>query len=122
MIVAGLGFRASASMDSLTDAFVQATRDYNVTHIATADDKANTPAFKALSDRLNLPAIAVAPSALTKQSTPTQSAASQKARRVGSVAEAAALAAAGDGSRLLVTRTISNDRLATCALALGDET
>jgi len=37
-----------------------------------------------------------------------------------SVAEAAALAAAGPGARLVGTRVISDDRLATAAIAEGD--
>ena len=39
--------------------------------------------------------------------------------RAGSVAEAAALAAAGPGARLLAPRMISADRMASCALAMS---
>ncbi|MHA6346914.1 cobalamin biosynthesis protein, partial [Roseivivax sp. CAU 1761] len=39
----------------------------------------------------------------------------------GSVAEAAALAAAGPGARLLGPRAVSPDGCATCALAQGKE-
>ncbi|ENO84722.1 hypothetical protein C666_16775, partial [Thauera linaloolentis 47Lol = DSM 12138] len=42
------------------------------------------------------------------------------ARGCGSVAEAAALAAAGQGARLLAIRHISPDRSATCAIAQGE--
>jgi len=41
-------------------------------------------------------------------------------RGCGSVAEAVALAAAGAGGRLLVTRHMSPDRTATCAIAQGE--
>jgi cobalt-precorrin 5A hydrolase len=51
--------------------------------------------------------------------TVTQSGASHRARRTGSVAEAAALVAAGPGATLLGARAVSGDRMATCALAEG---
>ena len=57
--------------------------------------------------------------ALTAQATSTQSPASRASRGTGSVAEAAALAAAGPGARLLSPRVISADGRATCALAEG---
>ncbi|WP_367113500.1 cobalamin biosynthesis protein [uncultured Sphingomonas sp.] len=53
--------------------------------------------------------------------TPTRSTVSMDARGVGSVAEAAALAAAGPGARIVVARVISSDRMATCAIAQGPE-
>ncbi|MFZ1106808.1 MAG: cobalamin biosynthesis protein CbiG, partial [Rhodomicrobium sp.] len=40
---------------------------------------------------------------------------------VGSICEAAALAAAGAGARLVVTRVVSADRHATAAAALIEE-
>ncbi len=61
----------------------------------------------------------MSPDALAAVTTPTRSRASLKARGVGSVAEACALAAAGVQSRLLRTRQISPDRMATCAIAQG---
>jgi cobalt-precorrin 5A hydrolase len=42
-------------------------------------------------------------------------------RGVGSVCEAAALAAAGAGARLVVTRQVSTDRNATAAAALSED-
>lgn len=59
---------------------------------------------------------------LAAQPVLTRSAASQATYGTGSVAEAAALAAAGPGARLLSARLISPDRLATCAIAIGDAT
>ncbi len=118
MIVAGLGFRAGASLAALHAALAlaQAGRP-RATHLATAADKA--PALAPLARMLGLPLIPVAPDALRRCCTPTQSAASQRARGTGSLAEAAALAAAGPGARLLCPRQISPDRMATCALAQG---
>ncbi len=72
-----------------------------------------------LAVAMGVPVIAVSPSALQTPDTPTQSRASREARGTGSVAEAAALAAAGPGARLLTARHISPDRMATCAIAEG---
>ena len=68
---------------------------------------------------LALPLIAVTPDALRAMETPTRSAVSLAARDTGSVAEAAALAAAGEGAWLIASRRISPDRMATCAIAQG---
>lgn len=70
-----------------------------------------------LADARGLPVIAVPPEALRAARTLTRSAASLAARGTGSVAEAAALAAAGPGARLLGPRAVAPDRMATCALA-----
>ena len=118
MIVAGFGFRKSAKVDSLQDALSQwgASAD----RLASVTDKANTDVMQELGARLRLPVHAVDPELLRSQTPHTESAAAQKAFGTGSVAEAAALAAAGPGARLLGPRTISSDGMATCALATGD--
>jgi cobalt-precorrin 5A hydrolase len=117
VIVAGFGLRASASADSLADALARAGGA--PTLLATAEDKARSPAFRALAHRLGLPVLGIDPAALSAQTTLTQSATSRAARATGSVAEAAALAAAGPGARLLGPRAVSGDGMATCALAEG---
>ena len=119
MIVAGFGFRGSASVASLRDALSQASGTHKVTHLATVSDKANSPVFLAFSKTMGVPIAEVCATHLAAQQTQTQSTASQAARHTGSVAEAAALATAGPGARLLAPRSISTDRLATCALAQG---
>ena len=112
MIVAGFGSRSGATAASLRSALLLAQAGAPpVTHVATLADKA--PLLKALG----LPILAV--ETLDEIATPTRSAASLAARGTGSVAEAAALAAAGPGARLLVSRQISPDRKATCAIAEG---
>ncbi|MFS4439107.1 cobalamin biosynthesis protein [Paracoccaceae bacterium GXU_MW_L88] len=116
MIVAGFGFREAARVESLRDAYALAGP---ADALATAADKAETPAFRALAQSLGLPVIAIPSDTLTHAATLSQSAASQRARGTGSVAEAAALAAL-KGARLLGPRVISTDRLATCALAEGE--
>lgn len=116
-MIAGFGFRSSATAESLGDALHRAGPS-QVVAIATAEDKARAPAFAAFARALELPVVAIDSATLTAQETATQSEASRAARGSGSLAEAAALAAAGPGARLVAPRVVSADRLATCALAL----
>lgn len=116
MIVAGFGYRSGATAESLRSALARAQAHMQaagapITHVATTADK--LPLLAAL----DLPVLAV--ESVAGIATPTRSPASLIARGTGSVAEAAALAAAGPGGRLLVPRHISADRLATCAIAEG---
>lgn len=115
MIVAGFGFRAGASEDSLRDALVRTGG--KPAGLATVRDKATTEVFEGFARALELPVLCVPDHQLAAQLTLTQSDASHAARETGSVAEAAALAAAGPNARLLAPRVISSDRMATCALA-----
>ena len=118
VIVAGFGFRASADVAALEAALASAQRGLpRVTALAVPDDKYALAA--ALAGALRLPLIRVDPVALRAALPATRSAASLAARGTGSVAEAAALAAAGPGARLLTHRHISPDRRATCAIAEG---
>ena len=97
MIVAGFGFRQAASVDSLLDALDKARGTQAPGLLATAEDKATAPAFQALSDHLHLPVRAIAQDVLAQVETPTRSATVRALRGSGSVAEAAALVAAGPG-------------------------
>lgn len=131
MMVAGFGFRGGATPASLHDALARAlqgaqhaagplpgtTQITQITQLATAHDKADAECLLALAAQLCLPVCAVAPGPIAAAATWTASAAVRARRSTGSVAEAAALAAAGPGSRLLQPRSVSSDRLATCALA-----
>ena len=117
MIVAGFGFRQAATIESLLDALYRAGGPHRPALIATAADKAASPAFRALAARLALPCHAVPPEALAQPETATRSGIVRARRGTGSVAEAAALVAAGPGAVLLAPRAVSADRLATCALA-----
>lgn len=112
MIVAGFGFRSGATLESLRAALALAqTGAPPVTHVASVADK--LPLLRGLG----LPVIAA--TGIEQVATPSRSPASLAARGTGSVAEAAALLAAGPGARLLAPRCISPDRMATCALAEG---
>jgi cobalt-precorrin 5A hydrolase len=95
----------------------------NITHLATADDKAE--GLAPLAHALGLPLLAIGAQALAAMPTQTRSVPSLAARGTGSLAEAAALA----GARMLNPeaslplphrpRRLSPDRRATCALALA---
>ncbi|WP_010546353.1 cobalamin biosynthesis protein [Sphingomonas elodea] len=112
MIVAGFGYRSGATLESLRAALALAQQGVPpVTHVASLPDKLP------LLAGFGLPMLPTA--TLAGIPTPTRSAASLAARGTGSVAEAAALAAAGPGARLLVPRIVSPDRMATCAIAQG---
>lgn len=116
MIVAGFGCRAGATAASLRAALAAAGGPAPEALAAPADRLA---AAAAMGDALGLPVIPIDAAALAATDTPTRSAVSLAARGTGSVAEAAALAAAGPGARLLVPRRVSADRMATCAIAQG---
>ena len=123
MIVAGFGFTSRATMDSLLQA-LEATgiKPATIHRIATAHDKAAHPAILDLARAHKWQIEAIQPRPLETAMTETQSFLSRLMRRTGSVAEAAALASAGQSARLIVTRQISNDRMATCAIAKGPDT
>lgn len=120
MIAAGFGFRAAATVESLRDALA-AAGPARPDMLATAGDKAGSLVFLAFAGEMALPVRSVTAATLARQETETHSAASRATHGTGSVAEAAALAAAGPGARLLGPRVVSKDRMATCALAEGDE-
>ncbi|WP_421907675.1 cobalamin biosynthesis protein [Mameliella sp.] len=117
MIVAGFGFRSAVSVQALAEALSLAGSGQTVSALATAADKATSPAFAAFARQVGLPVIGIDAATLSAQEVQTQSEASTAARGTGSLAEAAGLAAAGPGARLIGGRVVSTDRMATCALA-----
>ncbi len=123
MSVAGLGFRAQCSVASLRAALhaAQHTHSAPLTALATAADKADHPALLQLAAELQLPIIPIhQPLLVTQAATPS----AHVPARYGahSVAEAAALAAAGPAAVLRVGRCVSPDRLATAAIASTEKT
>lgn len=119
MRVAGIGFRSTAPLASLAEALAMAQDQADglpVDAIATADAKATASVFVALCDQLRVPLCAVDVAGVD---TPTQSVRVRDMFIAGSVAEAAALAAAGPGARLIVGRMVSRDGMATAAIAIG---
>jgi len=119
MIVAGFGFRAAATADSLRDALARAAGERRVSVFAAPEDKAQASCLRELAGEMGARVHAVTPDHLSRQTTATDAPRVCAARGTGSVAEAAALAAAGPGAQLLAPRHISADRLATCAIAMG---
>ena len=117
MIVAGFGFRGAATVASLRDALAQTGGQPQA--LAAPHDKAGADCLIQLAQSLFLPVLAIDPGALQAAKTLTQSPLVRARRSTGSVAEAAALAGAGPGARLIGARCISSDRLATAALAKG---
>jgi len=127
-IVAGFGFRSGATQASLHDALIRALAAAqpaiemrHITLLATAHDKVEAPCLLALAYALGLSSYGVAADRMAAARTTTHSALVHRLRRTGSTAEAAALAAAmshgGPDAVLLGPRSVSVDRLATCALA-----
>jgi cobalt-precorrin 5A hydrolase len=126
-LVIGLGFREAASAQSIGEVLAgvaaQAARPDLATVIAVVEDKAAHPGLLAAVQSTRLPIETVAADAMRRADTrvTTRSELVLKKRGVGSVSEATALAAAGVGARLIVTRRVSTDRTATAAAALSEE-
>lgn len=116
-IIAGFGGRAEAGADSYHAALTACLAQHTVRPTALATLPGKTDALAPVAEALSLPLITVATDELRAQTTLTHSSAAQAAHGTGSVAEAAALAAAGPGAKLLGPRIVSPDRRATCALA-----
>lgn len=122
MIVAGVGFRQSVAADEIVSLVQQALvrvapMGFTLRGLATIETLAALPAFTEAAHRLAVEPISVAEPALSEAAPRviTQSARSLAAHGVGSVAEAAALAAGGPRSELILERIASAS--ATCALA-----
>lgn len=114
MRVAGFGFRRAAGLESFRAALDLAGG--RVDALATAADKAG--GLQALAQALNLPVIAVSPEAMAAHKIEG----SQRVTAIygtGSVAESAALVAAGPRARIVVSRVISPDRMVVVAIAEG---
>ena len=120
MKVAGLGFKRDVTLASLREALLAAGGPEGLAAVATVSDKADEEVLKQLARECGLPIKAVAAEMLVGIDTPTQSKLITEKFGTGSVAEAAALAAAGPRARLISTRVISQDRTATAAIAEGD--
>jgi cobalt-precorrin 5A hydrolase len=115
MRVAGIGFRGAATVTSLRDAYERAGGDADA--LATVAEKAGAEAVTQFAQEVGLTVVAVATGALAAQ--PVLSRSERVAGRfgTGSLAEAAALAAVGPGARLLGPRVVSEDGMATAAIA-----
>ena len=120
MLIAGFGFRASADIHSLANAFEKTATGSLVDGFSAPADKIDHPAMTALARRYKLPVYAVETEIIKTTETLTQSATVHKWRQTGSVAEAVALAPFTGPARLVCTRQISDDGRAVCAVAEGE--
>lgn len=120
MKVAGIGFRASATLADLRQALdlLQAQPDA----LASLQAKAAAEPLKTLATELGLPLIALAEEDIAGEQTLTCSPRIKARFATGSLAEAAALVGArqarpGARARLIVPRIVTANGLATAALA-----
>ncbi|WGS20372.1 MULTISPECIES: cobalamin biosynthesis protein [unclassified Bradyrhizobium] len=120
MKVAGLGFRRDTTLASLREALRAAGGFEGLAAVATVSDKADAPVLKSLAHELGLAIRSIPADMLAEIVTVTQSDLIKERFGTGSIAEAAAVAAAGRGARLIAARTVSQDRMATAAIAEGD--
>ncbi|WP_371225665.1 cobalamin biosynthesis protein [Roseovarius sp. 2305UL8-3] len=116
MIVAGFGYRSTAKVSDLLAALEQTGQTADA--LASVAAKATGP-LADLADQLNLPLIAVDEAQIAHVTTPTQSERIQNRFATGSLAEAAALVAAGPGAEVIVPRVSCPNGLATAAIAEG---
>ena len=125
MIVAGLGFRRGTSVEELERVVRFALESFEVPAdrlraIATESGKAGEPSVPELARRLSAAIVACGLGELAGMAgrVPTPSRRVATAKGVPSIAEAAALVAAGRNGRLLGKRVAT--RWATCAIAIGE--
>jgi cobalt-precorrin 5A hydrolase len=124
MIVAGLGCRNECDAGEILRLIDRALHQTGVpmtalAALATAAFKAEAEAPRAASEALKLPLLLIDDAKLEAASARavTRSAAALRATGLMAIAEGAALAAAGDGSVLILPRI--KGACATCALARG---
>jgi cobalt-precorrin 5A hydrolase len=120
MRVAGLGFRKEATIEALREVLTAVGGARGLDALATATDKAEAAVIVALAHELGLTIKPVSAEVLARVETATHSARIETMFGTGSLAEAAALAAAGPRARLVSLRTISRDKAATAAIAEGE--
>ena len=126
-IVAGVGFRHAAQAEEIIALIRGALASAGLPPerlcaLATAVDRADEPAIRDAAETFGLRPIGMPPEALKRvdAAVPTRSERIESTRGVGSLAEAAALAAAGEGAELVLSRITSGN--VTCALARRRET
>ncbi len=121
-IIVGIGFSSSATADEILALIdealgrIGASRE-DIDGVAVPEFKRDAPVIARIAEHLNVPLCHIDEEALhaVQDRCVTRSATVEKATGLPSVAEAAALAAAGVAARLALPR-ISNG-VATCALA-----
>jgi cobalt-precorrin 5A hydrolase len=125
MRVIGIGFRAAADLASLQDALRLALDQGGsapIDALVTEAAKSREAVFRELAQLMQVPGLGITQTDLAQMITPTQSQRIQDRFGTGSLAEAAALAAAGPDARLVVERVVSGDGRATAAIAESQRT
>ena len=122
MIVAGIGCRKGASAAAVETAITAALAARGLgadrlAAVATSSSKGEEPGIKAAASALGVPLVTIAQGELEAagHGIATKSERVLALTGVGSVAEAAALAAAGSGAQLVAQRVVVG--AVTCALA-----
>ena len=116
MIVAGIGYRAAATVDDLRAAL--ALTGAQPEALASIDTKASGAAMTELAAELDLRVIAIDEDRIAGVETPTRSERIDARFGTGSLAEAAALAAVDHQSaRITVARVQTENGMATAAIA-----
>ena len=120
MIVAGIGYRQAATLDDLREAITLTGATPQA--LASVTAKTRGAALISLAQEMNLPLIAVDEDHLPSALTPTTSERIEARFGTGSLAEAAAILAAGqnaDGTaaRITVPRVQTKNGMATAAIA-----
>lgn len=125
MIAAGFGMSSRVAPETLVALFAEVLAGAGlapgaVACAATLPERHELPAFRAAMARLRLPVRTVTVQALATAGDRVATSSPRILARhgIGSVAEAAALAAAGENARLLVPRRALGG--ATCALAIRE--
>ncbi|WP_245443033.1 cobalamin biosynthesis protein [Methylobacterium terrae] len=125
-LVAGIGFRHATEAEEIVALVAEGLRQSDLAGarlaaLATAADRAGDPAIREAADALGVPLVAIGVEALREagRRVVTRSVRIEALRGVGSLAEAAALAAAGPDGRLVLPRIASAG--ATCALAASGD-
>ena len=119
-IIVGFGFRQSAKLDSFENAFAQTKITQSCDGIAVPDDKVAHEGLQAFAKKQGLAIFGVSQAVIAAAKTPSQSHIIRQKRQTGSVAEAVAIALFQEPASFLVTRCISQDRTAVCAIAKGE--
>ena len=122
-LVAGIGFRRATESDEIVALIRLALNRVGagpdrLRALATASDRAEDEALRRAAEAFGVGVIGIAESELmaVDARVPSRSARIEASRGVGSLSEAAALAAVGEGGQLALARIASAG--ATCALAL----
>ncbi|MGJ8544014.1 MAG: cobalamin biosynthesis protein [Sulfitobacter sp.] len=118
MRFAGIGFRGAATEASLRDALERALDGAPMPDgLVTEAAKSRAEVFRAFAASCALPGLGASQQDMALVLTETQSQRVIDRFGTGSLAEAAALVAAGPGAVLVAARAVSGDGMATAAIA-----